>query len=232
GSQGGIFGGTLTAVAPDFNRANLIVPGMRYSLLLTRSIDFDPFAAVLYPAYPNEIERPLALSLVQTLWDRADPNGYAQHMTHDNYPNTPKHKVLLHMAFGDHQVANVTTEIEARTIGARIRLPAVHAGRHTDREPYYGIKPIPRYPWPGSALVVWDTGPTRPAGCGAPGAPRCEGTDPPPITNTAPRIGRDPHGITGRDPAAQLQFSEFARIGGAFIDTCGSDPCRAGWAGP
>ena len=231
GSQGGIAGGALTAVAPDFTRSVLIVPAMNYSLLLTRSIDFDPFAAVMYPAYPDELERPLLVSLIQTLWDRGEPNGYAWHMTDDPYPNTPRHTVLLHMAFGDHQVANIGTEVEARTIGARIRLPAVDPGRHTDRVPYFGIEPIRHYPYDGSALVVWDIGPLRPDGCGVAGAPSCEGTPAPPITNTPPRLGRDPHGVTGREPLAQLQFSEF--IDGAFLDVCGSSPCyAAGWTGP
>jgi hypothetical protein len=231
GSQGGIAGGALTAVAPDFQRSVLIVPAMNYSLLLTRSIDFDPFAAALYPSYPDELERPLLLSLIQTLWDRGEPNGYAWHMTADPYPNTPRHTVLLHMAFGDHQVANVATEVEARTIGARLRLPAVDPGRHTDRVPYFGIRPIRRYPWHASALVVWDIGPLRPGGCGAPGGLPCEGTPSPPISNTAPRLGRDPHGLTGREPSAQLQFAEF--LDGALLDVCGAAPCRAaGWAGP
>jgi hypothetical protein len=222
GSQGGIAGGALTAVAPDFTRSVLIVPAMNYSLLLTRSIDFDPFAEVLYPAYPDELTRPLLLSLIQTLWDRGEPNGYAWHMTDDPYPNTPAHTVLLHMAFGDHQVANIGTEIEARTIGARIRLPAVDPGRHTDRVPYFGIEPIRSYPYEGSALVVWDIGPIRAGGLG---------TGPPPITNTPPRAGRDPHGLTGREPLAQLQFSRF--IDGAFVDVCGALPCHAaGWTGP
>jgi hypothetical protein len=222
GSQGGIAGGALTAVAPDFTRSVLIVPAMNYSLLLTRSIDFDPFAAVLYPSYPDELTRPLLLSLIQNLWDRGEPNGYAWHMTDDPYPNTPRHTVLLHMAFGDHQVANVGTEIEARTIGARIRLPAVDPGRHTDVQPYFGIEPIRRYPYRGSALVVWDTGPLRAGGIGTPA---------PPITNTAPRLGQDPHGLTGREPLAQLQFARF--IDGEFVDVCGGLPCHAaGWAGP
>jgi hypothetical protein len=176
----------------------------------------------MYPAYPDELERPLLLSLIQTLWDRGEPNGYAWHMTDDPYPNTPRHTVLLHMAFGDHQVANIGTEVEARTIGARIRLPAVDPGRHSDRVPYFGIEPIRRYPYDGSALVVWDIGPLREGGLG---------TATPPITNTPPRLGRDPHGITGREPLAQLQFSEF--IDGAFLDVCGSSPCyAAGWTGP
>jgi hypothetical protein len=221
GSQGGIAGGALTAVAPDFTRSVLIVPAMNYSLLLTRSVDFDPFASVLYPAYPDELIHPLLLSLIQTLWDRGDPNGYAWHMTDDPYPNTPAHTVLLHMAFGDHQVSNVATEVEARTIGAKIRLPAVDPGRHTDVHPYYGIQPITTFPYDGSALVVWDIGPLR----------GDLGTPAPPITNTAPRLGRDPHGITGREGGAQLQFSKF--IDGQLIDVCLGTPCHAaGWTGP
>ena len=44
-SQGGIMGGALAAVAPDFDRAALGVPAMRYSILLPRSVDYDPFRA-------------------------------------------------------------------------------------------------------------------------------------------------------------------------------------------
>ena len=52
-------GGALTALAPDFERAALGVPGMNYSTLLQRSVDFDAYAPLLYPDYPNEIERQL-----------------------------------------------------------------------------------------------------------------------------------------------------------------------------
>ncbi len=231
GSQGGIAGGALTAVAPDFTRSVLIVPAMNYSLLLTRSIDFDPFKAILYPSYPDELERPLLLSMIQTLWDRGEPNGYAWHMTDDPYPNTPAHTVLLHMAYGDHQVANIGTEIEARTIGAKLLRPALDPGRSTDVDPFYAIEPVRRLPYRGSALVVWDIGPLRPAGCGTAGAPSCIGTGQPPITNTAPRLGVDPHGVTGREPTASDQFSRF--IDGELIDVCGGEPCHAaGWTGP
>ena len=71
-SQGGIMGGSLTALAPDYNRAVLGVPGMNYSTLLRRSVDFDQYAVVLYQNYPNELERPLILSLMQMLWDRGE----------------------------------------------------------------------------------------------------------------------------------------------------------------
>ncbi len=215
-SQGGIMGGSLTALAPDFERAVLGVPGMNYSTLLRRSVDFSTYAQLLYPNYPNLIERPLILSLLQTLWDRGEANGYAHHMTYDPYDNTPPHQVLLHEAFGDHQVANVTTEVEARTIGATLRAPTLDPGRHSDVNPFYGIPRIQSFPFDGSAYVVWDSGsPT------------------PPPNNTPPSAGADPHSHPRNDVKARLQKSEFLKFEGKVVDTCGPGPCYAnGYTGP
>jgi hypothetical protein len=177
-SLGGILGGAYTSVAPDSERSVLVVPGFRFSLLLTRSTDFSRFAYVIYPSYPDRVEQRVVNSLIQVLWDRGDTNGYAWHMTRDPLPNTPRHTVLLHEAFGDHQVANVATETLARVIGARLRTPALDPRRSPDRRPFYGIRPVPRYPWTANTLVVFDIGPLRPAGCGVLGAPACLGTRP------------------------------------------------------
>jgi hypothetical protein len=228
GSQGGIIGGSLTAVAPDFDRAHLGVPGMNYSILLRRSIDFDTYAQVMYEAYPDELERPLILSLIQTLWDRGEANGYAHHMTDDPYPNTPPHEVILDMAFGDHQVANIATEVEARTIGARIRTPALDPGRSIDAVPYYGIDPIPAFPFRGSALIVADVGPLREEGG------RTKGTNPPPPENTPNREGVDPHGPDQSETVYGRQvISDFLRIGGTVSNGCGPRPCYIdGYTGP
>ena len=127
-SQGGIMGGGLTAVAPDFNRAALGVPGMNYSTLLQRSVDYDTYAAIITPSYPKEIWTQLWLGQIQLLWDRGEADGYAHHITSDPLPNTPTHTVLMHVAFGDHQVSDTTAEVEARTIGARAYTPAVLPG--------------------------------------------------------------------------------------------------------
>lgn len=233
GSLGGIIGGALTSVAPDFTRSALIVPGLRFSLLLTRSTQFPAFASALYGQYPDPVEQSVINSFIQVLWDRGEANGYAWHMTRDPLPNTPKKTVLLHEAFGDHQVTNVATETEARLIGARLRTPALDPGRSRDRVPFYGIKRIRRYPFKGNALVTFDIGPLRPEGCGAEGAPGCQGTPPPPTTNTPPDLGVDPHALTPFAIPAALQFIEFLKVDGAFVNTCGSDPCYAqGWTGP
>jgi hypothetical protein len=175
------------------------------------------YAYPLYQSYPDQLQHPLIFSLMQLLWDRAEPDGYAQHMTTHPYPNTPAHTVLLHEAFGDHQVANVATEVEARTIGARVmRRPVLDPGRSPDVDPAWGIPAFPRLPADGSALVIWDSG--QPA---------------PPTTNTAPTEGQDPHSHPRSDPKARTQKSWFLAVGGKVVDVCGGGPCYAhGYAGP
>ena len=225
-SQGGIMGGALTAVAPDFDRAALGVPGMNYSTLLQRSVDFDTYAAIIYPSYPTVIDRQLWLSQIQLLWDRGEANGYAQHMTTDPLPDTPRHTVLMHVAFGDHQVSDTTAEVEARTIGARAYGPAVDPGRSPWRR-FQLIPSIGSFPFNGSAIVLWDTGPVRTVGTDT------EGTDAPPSTNTPNRTGDDPHENPRSTPSARTQKSEFLRVNGRVVDVCGGRPCYAApYTGP
>ena len=111
--------------------------------------------------------------MIQLLWDRGEANGYVYHMVRDPLPNTPK-TVLLHEAFGDHQVTNVATETEARIIGARLRTPA-RPGPQPRPRALLGHQADPRYPWKGNALTIFDIGPLRPSGCS--GA-ACLGTPP------------------------------------------------------
>lgn len=208
-SQGGIMGGALLALSKDIRRGVLGVPGMNYSLLFHRSSDAGPFQQVLDGAYPDRLDQQILLSLVQILWDRGEANGYAAHMTGDPYRGTPSHRVLMHVAYADHQVTTVSADIEARTIGARVMTPVLAAGRSPDVVPYWGIQPIRGPLHPGSAMVVWDSG-----------------TPVPPTTNTPPTQGADPHEDPRRTPAAQLQKSIFLKTG-VVVDVCDGEPCRS-----
>jgi hypothetical protein len=212
-SQGGILGGVATAVSTEWTRAVLGVPGMNYGLLLRRSVDFEPFGAFLDVLYPSPLDQTLLLQLAQMLWDRGEANGYAQHMTTDPYPGTPAHTVLLHEAFGDHQVANIATEVEARTIGAALRVPALAPGRHSDVDPYWGLPTIGTYPYTGSAFVVWDSGNPAP-----PTAP---------IPPESPQYGNDPHGRPRAQVTAREQKSTFLQPNGVLVDVCNGQPCLA-----
>jgi hypothetical protein len=208
-SQGGILGGALTAVAQDWTRSFLGVPAMNYSTLLDRSVDFDPFSVVFDPNYPDWVDRQLAILLAQMLWDRGENDGYAQHLTANPYRRTPNHRVMLYEAFGDHQVANVATEVMARTIGAELRVPALAPGRSPDVEPFWGIDTAGRLPDNrGSYLVVWDFG-----------------TPAPPLGNVPNRAGTDPHGL-GRDQSEVLTLATTFLEQGRLVDTCGGGPCQ------
>jgi hypothetical protein len=211
GSQGAIIGGALTAFAPDFTRALLNVPGMNFSALLPRSTQFDAFKPVFEPAYRDPLERPLVLDLAQLQWDRGESDGVAAHISGAPLPNTPDHQVLLQVAFGDHQVTQYQADVLARTIGARIQLPALAPGRSPQRRPTWGLQPIPAGPFAGSAMTYWDAGPQRVA--------------PPPLTNVPNRKLEDPHTYPSLTPAARRQAGDFLR--GTFTDTCGGQPCAA-----
>jgi hypothetical protein len=245
-SQGGIMGGAVAAVMVDGSRATLGVPGMNYSTLLQRSTDFGTGAAsegppnntipsygwLVYHAYPAEADRQVVLGLMQMLWDRGEADGYAEQMTTHPLPNTPAHKVLMQVAFGDHQVSDWAAAVEARTIGAYIHGPALDPQRDpTGGSQYFGLLPaIPSYPWNGSAIVVWDAGKPN-SGCSL-------GVGAPPLTNTPPIDGcpssvpasqwgaNDPHEFPRNTPGARLQKSQFDEPNGMVADTCGGQPCH------
>ncbi|RFU85264.1 hypothetical protein DY218_18395 [Streptomyces triticagri] len=217
-SQGGILGGALVAASPDIERGVLGVTGMNYSLLLNRSADFAPFQQILDVAYPDRLRQQLVLGLYQMVWDRGETNGYASVLTgargrpgDRTGGHSPPKSVLMHIAYGDHQVANIAADVQARTIGARLVTPALADGRSPDRVPHWGIRPA-RLPYQGSAMVVWDSG-----------------TPTPPLSNTPPGEpghGADPHEDPRNMPSARQQKATFLTTG-RVIDVCGGAPCTA-----
>ena len=218
-SQGGIIGGALMAVAQDITRGVLGVPGMNYSTLLDRSSDFAQYEGVMNAAYPSEVDRELLFGLIQPLWDRAESNGYAAHITNDPLPRTPRHTVLMSVALGDHQVSNYAALVMARTIGARTNTGFLGRGRSWEVTPGWGLARFGSS-WGGSAVVFWDSG-----------------TALPPLGNVPPAEGpgvpgHDPH----EDPRAtyldRVQKGLFLRPGGVIVDVCKGRPCLGRNLGP
>jgi hypothetical protein len=241
----------ITALAADPASFNPLFP---YSVI--------GYSNLLDAFYPNQAQRQLVLDLLSTLWDRADPDGYAGHMTSTAngglLPDctgegvvpqgqeqtrcpvaTPDHHVLMQIAWGDHQVANMTAFDEARTIGARaVGVPgssnklgsgqALLASRLCSNEPnnnkandpvdgnycynpsapLWDILPITHYPFNGSAIEIFDSGPD--------GA-TARGTDPPPpsdVPSPDTTKNQDPHEGPRRACAAQGIKSNFFELGG------------------
>lgn len=196
-SQGGIFGASILATAPDMDRGVLAVPGINYSMLLQRSVNFESFFETLANFYQPGLEMAVVIAAAQQIWDLSDPVSYWGRLLREDK------EALLLVAKGDKQVAVVTTEILARTYE---ELPLL--------EPYDSIRQpwmvnTASYPHDGSGLVLFDFGNPWPTG----------GVNRPPITELP-----DPHSRLEEvdDVATQMQtFFDQGRI----IDICGGDGC-------
>lgn len=205
-SQGGIMGMALAAISTDFERAVLGVVGMNYSTLLPRSVDFDGFETVLEPAYPDPVDRAIGIAAVQMLWDRADGAGFVRHVVADPLRGTPPKQVLMHVAFGDWQVSELTALVAARTMGVPIHRPVAADGRSRETDPGWGIDTLD-YGRDTSALIIWDSG-----------------SDPIPLDASPPSTSRDPHGDLRNDVEVRRQKAAFL-FDGELIDVCNAGPC-------
>ncbi len=232
------------AVSPDFKWGSLGVPAINYSTLLDRSIDWPVYGSILYQNYPRDSKvRPLIMSLIQQLWDRGEGNGYAQHIGRNPLPDSPTNSVLLLPAFGDHQVSNLANEVYARTIGAKLRTPALSAGRGGPFNWFWRITDGGSGDISGNAMLMMDTGPARPLDCDSlacavlnPTAETdpchgtrdgCKGTPPQPIGNVPPAFGEDPHGVGGDSPEIRRIVSTYVRTG-VLPSGCDGKPCGIG----
>jgi len=247
-SLGGINGGATTALAPDWERATLAVPGMGFSTMLTRSTQFNQFLPTVYAAYTNPVDRAIGISMLQVLWDRGEPSAYSKSILNGGL-GTPEHEVLIQESFGDHQVANIQTQTLARSIGATAKGPILADGRITDLgvlanggdylftkmdqvDPYWNI-PVAQssqfnqaggLPGENAVMMTTDTGPVV---HGVDGNPVL-GTKANPDWNIAPVSGNatvdnegyDPHQPGATSPAIQQMLMPFL-LGDGFHDACG-----------
>lgn len=131
-------------------------------------------------------------------FDFTDPVTTANDMLTGNIPGTPPKQVLMHMAIGDHQVPNITTEYQARTMGIPVMMPA----------PYVPYALTEATTAVENALVIWDNGQ-------GPGIQR----------GNVPPIGtEDPHGMPRSQPAAVRQMATFWDSG-TISHPCGETAC-------
>ena len=216
-SQGGIMGGALTAISNQWTRATLGVPGENYGgLLLNRSVDWSEFQAFYDPAYPNATDQQIGLQLAQMIWDRGENDGYAESLTAHPFAGNVAKQVFIIENYGDHQVANVSAEAFARTIGAvnhqPVFDPSALGANQTDLPVtmQWGLSAADQTKRNQAFLELWDYGtPTPPT------------VDLPPA---GPAYGSDPHGYGRRTPGLVGQIYTFATTG-YVPDICGGAAC-------
>lgn len=194
-SLGGIMGSLYLTLSTDVERGVVDVMGAPFVTLLDRSRAFDTFFDIANAAYPDPRDVQLALTLIQMLWDRVEPNGFLPHLSGDPLAGTPDHEVLMRVALGDHSVSSVGAEYMARTIGA----PLVDQGTGE----VFGLQTVPA-PHRGTAMVRWDFGLPPIPDCPAP-----------------PSACKDPHGALRALDPADAQIDQFLRTGEVVVQCPG-----------
>jgi hypothetical protein len=183
-SQGAILGGGYVGMSDQIDRAVLGVGGAPYSILLSRSADFDPFFLVFKSKFPDQRDIAILLTAMQTLWDPAEAAGWLHQMNDAPIGGNPPKDVLLQVAVGDSQVTTLGAHIMARGYGATTIAP--------ETRPVWGVEEQTA-PFSGSALVEWyySDGSTEP------------------VENVPPDHDGDTHECPRRELAAQDQLHDF-----------------------
>ena len=196
-SQGGIFGGTITAYDPVIEKGVLQVGAMNYSMLLERSLDWPTYQGLLKGSYPDAIDISLLLALMQMQWDTTDPVAVSDALLTGGIPGVPDKQVLMQFAVADDEVSNVASEYQARSMGIPVLTPSVY-------EPW-GVETADGPVSSGLAIFDFGLGDTIPL------------TNQPPPDN-------DVHSFVRRREAAIEMMRIFYRDGLA-TQTCGEAGC-------
>lgn len=197
-SQGGILGGALMALSPDLERGVLGVPGMPYTLLLSRSADFDPFFRLFKEKYLDHREIALMIATLGAIWAPGEPAGYANVTATDPLSGAPAKQLLMHPAVGDAQVTTLGAHIMARAWAATSASPAVR--------PIWGV-PEAAPGFSGSAIVEWSYSDVPPE----------------PVESLPPEDSTDTHECPRREKGGQAQIEAFFATG--LIEAPCDGPC-------
>lgn len=150
-SQGGTMGSVMMSIQKDITRGVLGVPGAGFSFLLTRATLFvESMGLPIIWMYENDMRDFLAMmGLVQVAFDPVDAVNFLHRVTENTFPDTPPHRVLIHVAREDAQVHNQVSDLVARTAGAKLVSPSVR---------YVWGLPTDPGPVAGNAMVEYDFG--------------------------------------------------------------------------
>ena len=160
-SLGGIAGAVMIANNPRITHGVFNVGGGAWSTMLERSSQWIPFDWIMVEKVPSNQNRQLLYALSQMYWDPVDPMNHIA--------NLIGHDLVWQEAIGDEQVANMTTRMLVRGVGATQLEPTF--------EPVVGI-PSAEGPLRGPGYVQFDPELPRPAERNRPGVPSGAHSDP------------------------------------------------------
>ncbi len=115
-SLGAIAGAVMVANNDRIEHAVLHVGGTAWSTMLERSSQWIPFDWIMIDQVPSSRDRQLLYAMSQMFWDPVDPANHVDLLR--------GRSIIWQESIGDEQVPNMTTEMLARAVGARLLLPS------------------------------------------------------------------------------------------------------------
>jgi len=170
------------------------VGGAPYPVMIKRSTNFGPFAAILDAWYRDFVSVDVLMVASAAFWDATDPATYAPHVVRDPLPGTPPKRILYQTGWYDAQVPNISSDIGARTMGIPLMVPTVREVWNID-EPMGPSE---------SAYVQY----------------RIDGTEPFELGSRPPPGGNPAHEGVRRNEASQQQMDTFMQPDGVVESFC------------
>jgi hypothetical protein len=195
-SMGHILGSTYLSLSPEIERGVVSVGGANFSLMMFRAAPFIAFLAILGGTVPSELDMQKFAVLVQPSFDRIDPFTYAPLMFDEPPEGSPsERRLLMQIGMGDTAVPNLSSHVQARSLGLPTLDPAPREIPGLD---------IASFPHDGSAIVEFDFG-----------------IDPLPGEKAVPETqDSGVHEGTRRLEASMEQLDRFLMPGGLIEQTC------------
>ena len=190
-------GPSVLALSPDIPKGALLVGGISYPLMISRSVDFHEYEVIFRVWYPERIDREILMNMMSSLWDGAEAATWVPHLIHDPLPGVAAKQILYQVARLDSQVPNIASELAARSMGIPQLAPATSS-----------IWGIPDQEGPlSSALVYFDID-----------------AEPPPPGNQPAEDDNGTHGEQRYLDGSRLQINAFFQPGGLIENFC-EGPC-------
>lgn len=122
-SQGGIMGMTLASVSEGVIDGYVIgVAGAAYGSMILRSQHWERYRTLVKSGFEDPIEQVLLMTMIQSLWDLAEPAGFISRLKEPLLNNSKR--ILFQIGLGDSQVHLVSSLFAARSMGLSLLTPA------------------------------------------------------------------------------------------------------------
>tara|TARA_B110000467_G_scaffold90762_1_gene82062 strand:+ start:7823 stop:9892 length:2070 start_codon:yes stop_codon:yes gene_type:complete len=194
-SNGALRGPSIIGLSPDLNRGVLWAGGSSFSHIIERCTQYDAFHFIFASeyGYDNQLDRAVAMSIIQSLWDSTETDTFLSIRENGYLDEIEPFELMTLFSISDLQISNISSSRMMRTGG----IPLLDSSTITP----YGLD-IVEDGHIGSVGVFFDGGYIQP-----------------PVGNEYGQEPHPAHNAIGALPIAREMAFQFLS-NGSIVDTC------------